>query len=576
MTMNVPGVPKATARHLLRRPNLWLFPTLVMIAVSVVVSLSYIGGVINPTGHLHRLPIAIIDEDRAVHVDGWKVHLGPQIVRGITTASDSRQRVEWRTLSLRGAEAEMDKDAVYGALIIPADFSRGVLSLTGPVAPHGTAPRQPSVHLLTNPRSGSVATSSVQAVGERTIHTVSSRIAATLAAHMDPAHHAIRRAIPTAEKMLLADPVTLHTSEHRPLGNHSGFGLSAFYVSLVLTLGAYLGAGVVSSSVDFALGYQSAERGRRWSSKLPVPITRTQTLVAKTAMSAVLSPVTATAILLTCKFALHMDTPHFGQLWIYSVCASIAVGVTAQTIISLVGGLGSLVGMLFFVALAVPSSGGSFPLQTVPSPYRWLAQFEPMRQIDDGVRAILYFDARGDAGLTRGWIMIALGCFVGLALGLIVAWIRDHGGHQRLTSHQITAAHAHFRSTVSLAAPAGGTQHESGGRPAPRTTAPDRRNATEPTPPSQAAPRVFGRVRNSYGDVVSLAAITLLSLNGSQLGRIGTQSDGSYEIDAPASGACLLLATADNHQPHAAIVQIGDRSRCHDVVLSGLSGTVPA
>ncbi|MGW5465137.1 YhgE/Pip domain-containing protein [Streptomyces sp. NPDC003996] len=575
MRINVLGVPKATARHLLRRPNLWFFPTLVMIGVSVVVSLSYIGGIINPTGNLHHLPIAIVDEDQAVHVDGRKVHLGPKIVRGITTASDSRQRVEWQTLSLREAEAEMDKDAVYGALIIPADFSSGVLSLTGPVAPHGTAPRQPSVHLLTNPRSGSVATSSVQAVGERTTHTVSSRIAGTLAAHVEPAHHTSRRAIPTAERILLADPVTLHTSEHRPLGNHSGFGLSAFYVSLVLTLGAYLGAGVVSSSVDFALGYQSAERGRRWSSKLPVPITRTQTLVAKTAMSAVLSPVTATAILLTCKFALHMDTPHFGQLWIYSVCASIAVGVTAQTIISLVGGLGSLVGMLFFVALAVPSSGGSFPLQTVPSPYRWLAGFEPMRQIDDGVRAILYFDARGDAGLTRGWIMIALGCFVGLALGLIVAWIRDHGGHQRLTSHQITAAHAHFRSTVSLAAPAGSTQHESGGRPALRTAAPDRRNATEPTPHSQAAPRVFGRVRNSYGDVVSLAAITLLSLNGSQLGRIGTQSDGSYEIDAPASGPCLLLATAHDHQPHAAIVQIGDRSRCHDVVLNGLSGTVP-
>ncbi|MFD8929610.1 hypothetical protein [Streptomyces mirabilis] len=368
----------------------------------------------------------------------------------------------------------------------------------------------------------------------------------------------------------------MHTSEHRPLDNHSGFGLSAFYVSLVLTLGAYLGAGVVSSSVDFALGYQSAERGRRWSSKLPDPITRIQTLVAKTAMSAVLSPVTATAILLTCKFALHMDTPHFGQLWIYSVCASIRRGDRSNHHFAgrrtrVAGGhalLRRLGGALV--------RGGSFPLQTVPSPYRWLAQFDPMRQIDDGVRAILYFDARGDAGLTRGWIMIAVGCFVGLALGLIVAWIRDHGGHQRLTSHQITAAHAHFRSTVSLAATAGGTQHESGGKPAPRAAAPDRRNATESTAPSQAAPRVFGRVRNSYGDVVPLAAVTLLSLNGSQLGRIGTQSDGSYEIDAPASGACLLLATADDHQPHAAIVQIGDRLRCHDVVLSGLRGTVPA
>jgi hypothetical protein len=289
--------------------------------------------------------------------------------------------------------------------------------------------------------------------------------------------------------------------------------------------------------------------------------------VAKTAMSMVLSLVTATAILLTCTFILNMDTPHFGQLWIYCVCASMAVGVTAQAVISLVGGLGSLVGMLFFVALAVPSSGGSFPLQTVPGSYRWLAEFEPMRQINDGVRSILYFDARADAGLTRGWIMIAVGCVLGLSLGLIVASIRDHGGHQRLTSHQIAAAHS--GSHASPEAPAGHTLHQPAGKHAVRTTLSDQRIAATPPPPSQAAPRVFGRVRNSHGDVVPAAAITLFSLDGSRLGRISAQSDGWYEIDRPGSGSCLLLATAASYQPHADIVQIVDGALCHDVVLIG-------
>jgi YhgE/Pip-like protein len=567
MRTNVPGVPKATARRLLGRPSLWYFPALVMIAVSVVVSLSYIGGIINPAGNLHRFPIAIVDQDQGIHAGSRKVNLGQQITHGITTAPDSRQRVEWRPLGLAEAEAEMDKDAVYGALIIPADFSSNAVALTRPVAPHGAVPQQPTVHLLTNPRSGSVATSLVQAIGDHTTRTISSRVAA----QVKLAHHESHRPIPAAEGILLAHPVTLHTSEHRPVGDHSGFGLSAFYVSLVLTLGAYLGAGVVSSTVDFALGYQSSERGRRWFSRLPVPITRTQTLVAKTAMSGVLSLVTATAVLLTCACVLHMDTPHFGQLWTYSVCASIAVGVSAQAVISLVGGLGSLVGMLFFVALAVPSSGGSFPLQTVPGPYRWLAEFEPMRQINDGVRAILYFDARADAGLTRGWIMIAVGCVLGLGLGLVVASIRDHGGHHRLTSDQIAAAHS--GSHTSPEVPAGVTLHQPAGKHALRTAVSDQRIAATPPPPSQAASRVFGRVRNSHGDVVPTAAITLLSLGGSQLGRISAQSDGWYEIDRPGSGSCLLLATADSYQPHADIVQISDGSLCHDVVLNGTAVT---
>ncbi|MGI5141287.1 MULTISPECIES: YhgE/Pip domain-containing protein [unclassified Streptomyces] len=127
-------MPKATAWRLLGRRSLWFFPALVMIAVSVVVSLSYIGGIINPAGNLHRFPIAIVDEDRGIHAGDRKVNLGPQIAHGITTAPDSRQRVEWRSLGLAEAEAEMDKDAVYGALIIPADFSSNVVALTGPVA----------------------------------------------------------------------------------------------------------------------------------------------------------------------------------------------------------------------------------------------------------------------------------------------------------------------------------------------------------------------------------------------------------------------------------------------------------
>lgn len=570
MRINVPGVPHATARRLLRRPGLWYFPALVVIAVSVVVSLAYIGGIINPTGNLHRFPMSVVDEDQGVHTGGRTVNLGPQITHGITTA-DSRQRVAWRTMSLGQVEAEMDKDSVYGALIIPANFSSSVLALTKPGVPHGAVPQQPTLQLLTNPRSGSVATSLAQAIGEQTSQAVSSRIAATLAESLKLPKHTSRQAIPAAEEILLAHPVTLHTIEHRPVSDHSGLGLSAFYVSLVLTLGAYVGAGVVSGAVDFALGYQTSERGRRWSSRLPLPVTRTQTLIAKTAMSAVLSVASATAVLLTCRFILHMDTPHFGQLWIYSICASIAVGVSTQAIISLIGGLGSLVGMLFFVALAVPSSGGSFPLQTVPRPYRWLADFEPMRQINDGARAILYFDARADAGLARGWLMIAVGSVLGLALGLIVALIRDRRGHQRLTRHQIHSVHADFHSGGSVPPPADPVaiaQHRATARHARPAVTTAQRDVTTTAPSPHAVPHVFGRVRNSYGDAVPMAAVTLLSLNGRQLGRATTHSDGSYEFDGPGSGSCLLLAGAASYQPQASIVQIGQGPLFHEVVLN--------
>jgi hypothetical protein len=49
-----------------------------------------------------------------------------------------------------------------------------------------------------------------------------------------------------------------------------------------------------------------------------------------------------------------------------------------------------------------------------------LRNFEPLRQIVDGVRAILYFDARGGAGLTRAWIASGLGLVFWMGLGILV------------------------------------------------------------------------------------------------------------------------------------------------------------
>jgi ABC-type multidrug transport system permease subunit len=53
--------------------------------------------------------------------------------------------------------------------------------------------------------------------------------------------------------------------------------------------------------------------------------------------------------------------------------------------------IGQLLAMLIFVYVGLASSGGTVPLQALPSVLQPLAQIEPLRQILDGTRAILYF-----------------------------------------------------------------------------------------------------------------------------------------------------------------------------------------
>lgn len=49
------------------------------------------------------------------------------------------------------------------------------------------------------------------------------------------------------------------------------------------------------------------------------------------------------------------------------------------------------------------------PLEALSVFYRFLAEFEPLRQITSGVRSILFYGAQGDACLARGWGMMAVG-----------------------------------------------------------------------------------------------------------------------------------------------------------------------
>ncbi|MFI0734578.1 MFS transporter [Streptomyces sp. NPDC021225] len=88
---------------------------------------------------------------------------------------------------------------------------------------------------------------------------------------------------------------------------------------------------------------------------------------------------------------------------------------------------------------------------------------------------------------------------------------------------------------------------------------------------------VHGFVRNADRTAVPRAAVTLISLNGRQLGRSVAHVDGSFALDAPGSGTYVLIAAADGHQPQASTVVVGDEPLAFDVVLaatSGLAGTV--
>ncbi|MFI7294988.1 DUF3533 domain-containing protein [Streptomyces sp. NPDC050121] len=412
--------PQASAAALLRRPRLWLVPTILTGLLALLLSLLYMGGIVNPNQDLRDLPIALVNSDSGKPPAGQKQNLGTQVAAAIA-ADTAGGKAEWRTLTRARAQEQLDSGKVYGALVIPADFTDSVtaLSTTG-------ATQKPLLTVLTNPGKGSLGSSLASQITTKAAHQASRTIGRQLTT-------AVGTRANSTTRLLLADPVNVVTQVGHPIGTHSGLGLTAFYYTLLLVLAGFMGGNVISNGVDTALGYADNEIGP-WHTRRPtVPINRTQTLLLKMGMTAGISLLSASLVMLACVAVLGMDASHLPLLWVFSYCATLAVGLGVQAINAAFGGIGQLVSMFVFIVLGLPSSGATVPLQAIPDFYRFLSHFEPMRQLSDGVRAILFFDARGDAGLTRSWIMIAIGAALALLFGFAMTTYYDRKGHRRFT-----------------------------------------------------------------------------------------------------------------------------------------------
>ncbi|MEU3844702.1 MFS transporter [Streptomyces sp. NPDC028635] len=90
--------------------------------------------------------------------------------------------------------------------------------------------------------------------------------------------------------------------------------------------------------------------------------------------------------------------------------------------------------------------------------------------------------------------------------------------------------------------------------------------------PAPGAAEVRGRVRGAESAPVPGAALTLISLEGRQLGRAVTDTDGSYVLPAPGPGTYVLIAAADGCRPQATTLVVTGPETAHDVLLDGSGG----
>jgi YhgE/Pip-like protein len=431
------------ASGLLRVRTVWITVIAVTSVLIVLMTVIYIGSVVDPVGHLHGLPVLVVNEDAGATVGPRHVDVGSQVVSALehTTAVSSRLSLD--PVTMAEARERMDTNGAYAGVVLPPDLTVSTLALYGVTGSGGPAPSLPTIRLLENLRAGSLGVSLATGVLDPALTAISRAVGHTIAGTA-PANPPANPSVAA----LRVNPFTLATVSYRPLPPHSALGLSAFYISLLAIMCGFLGASLINATVDGALGYATNEIGPKWQQRMPVRITRWQTLLAKWAMALVIPPILVALLLLVSIGLLGMDASHIALLWVFLAFGAVVIAMGTLVLFATFGNLGQLVAMLVFVYLALASSGGTIPLQALPGILKFAANFEPLRQILDGTRSILYFNASGTAGLTRGFLLAGMGFVLWLVLGVAVTMWYDHRGLDRMQPEVLDYMH---RSAAAFA-----------------------------------------------------------------------------------------------------------------------------
>ncbi|NMO01264.1 DUF3533 domain-containing protein [Gordonia sp. TBRC 11910] len=423
-----PGAPveeleqaRAAIVDVVKHPRFWVMPVAAVVGLMCLMAAMYMGAVVNPTKNLHNFPVALVNEDigGSVAAGQPKQNIGDQIVESMVPSA-AKSGIVLTETNRTDALRKLNSGKVYGVVYIGPNFTNITLNMAKSAAPLiQIKPDQPRIDVYINRGSGTFASSITSVFAETMGKQVNEAVGKQLTATVRQQLTANKMDFSGAAQLALATPVAVKVSEPTPLPEGAANGLSAFYFTLLLVLAGFTGAMMVSSIVDGALGQLPIEFGPMFLVRKRLPISRWGTLAAKWTIMAIIAVLQSSLYLAVCA-AVGISMPNTFVLWLFSILAITAVGVTASAMLSVFGSLGLILNLVFFVILGLPSSGGTVPLEASPSIFTWLAAFEPMHQIYIGVRAILYFDADLGAGFGKSIIICVIGLILGLLMGVVV------------------------------------------------------------------------------------------------------------------------------------------------------------
>jgi len=462
------------------QPLFWLLPMLAILAVGVVGTALYLGGLSNPEKHFKDFPIAVINQDKGAEVaqaDGKtkEQNLGTDLVSEFADKAAEDDKIDLRQLTWDEAQEQLGRGELYAAVVIPDSFSEDTVGLVEGSLTNGNAAR-PQVTVYTDPQAGSLGTRLATSAVEPGVQQASKKVGEQLTASIEPAEQqaynkvlqqlqesqqaqqqqlsrsaaqggpAVQQfaqqvqqaqqasveqiakelspTVSSVAKDTLADPVQMVSEPYHDLEEGTALGMGAFYYSILLLVVGFSGSVALNLLMDGRMGMSPFEMGPFFKDYPRAVLPRPVGFLMKW-LTFVVAAAPTSALMMTVASGVGMPVPNGFLVFLLGWLAMSVVSAIVLALISVGGSVGMLLCLIYLVFMGLPSAGAVVPLQAVPEFFRGIAPVEPLHHIFTSIRASLYFDADPQAGLTSGLVGLFVMLVVALVVGLLGGWLYD-------------------------------------------------------------------------------------------------------------------------------------------------------
>lgn len=390
---------------------IWTVVLLMLCMISIY--LPVFGGT---SARLTNFPLIIVDEDEGVS----PFITGKEIVNNLIIKQDGHT-FNWKMASTKDAAVkELRNNQAYGALIIPADYSRNISELRDVLMTEATEGTAIDLEIFINEGGGRsttmIATNALQTIADLASTNISYSLKEELTANNIKLSPNIA--------ILLANPIHYRITNALGLPEHTNNGMTPFMIVLITSISGLMGVNMVN-------GYlKNSSTSIRSNGQL---VSDTQVLATGLLLGIILSLLVA-AVLQIAVFGVF-GSSHSTSIWLiflFTFLCCMTMYFQFKMISLFLGQWGMLV-MFPINILGIFSSGGAVPIATLPFFHHIFSTFLPARHMVDGLRVMLYYNGRLQAGLGTALLIIVAYFVLFLGFCLVVTYRQYKMDHSKST-----------------------------------------------------------------------------------------------------------------------------------------------